>query len=411
MAKGDLLFWDHDLRGVLEHQMRKLAEEIDGIPADRLLSTTPESWGDHFEAKYRPEVPRLKEDEITVDQREDQVDVSRDFNRAISDRSQPFFMKGARFSFFVPFDGEPELFKCRPSTYTTNPPQAEIRGNELVLSYVPLGDATPVTIRAEFDRTLGDIKGYLEWIEKDLTPFIGSLRDTAVKRLEARRAKLLKDQSVVSGLGFAPRRRDDAPTTYAVPTVRRKPAVARPAPDKTRPAPPEPALAMEEYEHILSVISNMVHVMERSPKAFSGMDEEALRQHFLVQLNGQYEGQATGETFNYEGKTDILIRAEGRNVFIAECKFWRGPESLREAVDQVLRYASWRDTKTAILLFNRGKNLSAVLAKVSEILQVHANFIRQVAIDGETFFRVILHHRDDEKRELTVTVLVFEVPA
>jgi hypothetical protein len=155
----------------------------------------------------------------------------------------------------------------------------------------------------------------------------------------------------------------------------------------------------------------MVHVMERSPKAFAGMDEEALRQHFLVQLNGQYEGQATGETFNFEGKTDILIRAEGRNVFIAECKFWRGPESLKEVVDQVLRYASWRDTKTAVLLFNRGKSLSAVLTKVTETIEAHANFIRTVAIDGETRFSFILHHRDDTDRELTLTVLVFEVPA
>ena len=40
-----------------------------------------------------------------------------------------------------------------------------------------------------------------------------------------------------------------------------------------------------------------------------------LRQHFLVQLNGQYEGQAVGETFNYEGKTDILIRSEGKKPF------------------------------------------------------------------------------------------------
>jgi hypothetical protein len=58
------------------------------------------------------------------------------------------------------------------------------------------------------------------------------------------------------------------------------------------------------------------------------MKEEDLRQHFLVQLNGQYEGRATGETFNFEGKTDILIRAERKNIFIAECKFWDGPDSL-----------------------------------------------------------------------------------
>ena len=50
----------------------------------------------------------------------------------------------------------------------------------------------------------------------------------------------------------------------------------------------------------------MTHVMERSPSAFATADEETLRQHFLVQLNGHFEGQATGETFNAAGKTDIL---------------------------------------------------------------------------------------------------------
>jgi hypothetical protein len=49
-----------------------------------------------------------------------------------------------------------------------------------------------------------------------------------------------------------------------------------------------------------------------------------------VQLNGQYQGQATGETFNHVGKTDILIRHENKNVFVAECKFWGGYEGLKK---------------------------------------------------------------------------------
>jgi hypothetical protein len=54
----------------------------------------------------------------------------------------------------------------------------------------------------------------------------------------------------------------------------------------------------------------MVRVMEQSPHAFATMHEEDLRTYFLVQLNAQYEGQATGETFNFQGKTDILIHTE-----------------------------------------------------------------------------------------------------
>ena len=68
-----------------------------------------------------------------------------------------------------------------------------------------------------------------------------------------------------------------------------------------------------------------------------------------MQLNGNYEGQAAGETFNYQGKTDILIRSGDRNIFIAERKFWNGPAKPTKTIDQLLGYLSWRDSKAAIL--------------------------------------------------------------
>jgi hypothetical protein len=46
------------------------------------------------------------------------------------------------------------------------------------------------------------------------------------------------------------------------------------------------------------------------------------------------------------GKTDILIRDNDKNIFIAECKFWGGPKLFKETIDQLLGYTSWRDTKT-----------------------------------------------------------------
>ena len=38
-------------------------------------------------------------------------------------------------------------------------------------------------------------------------------------------------------------------------------------------------------------------------------------------------GRATGEIFNLKGKTGILIRHEKSNVFVEECKFWRGEKT------------------------------------------------------------------------------------
>ena len=170
------------------------------------------------------------------------------------------------------------------------------------------------------------------------------------------------------------------------------------------------SLALDQYEQILQVLTNMASVMERSPEAFWGLKEEHLRDHFLVQLNGQFAGSATGETFNFTGKTDILIRRDNVNLFVAECKFWRGPKQFTEAMDQLLGYATWRDTRLALLIFNRGGNLSNTLSKIPGLVKSHGSFSQELDYPSETGFRFLVKHPDDAKRELVLTVLVFEIP-
>ena len=161
----------------------------------------------------------------------------------------------------------------------------------------------------------------------------------------------------------------------------------------------------------MNIIRNMVRVMEQSPKAFEKIGEEDLRTHFLVQLNGQYEGNATGETFsNFQGKTDILIKVDGKNVFIAECKFWAGEKQFSDTIDQLLSYLSWRDTKTAVLIFNRNVNFSEVLGKIEEATPNYKNYKRNVGKLDESSFRYIFHQPKDKNRELTLTVLAFDIP-
>ena len=165
---------------------------------------------------------------------------------------------------------------------------------------------------------------------------------------------------------------------YIAPAIRRKLTPVKPK--TVTPFKPEPTLDEAEYQHILTVMDNMTKVMERSPHTFQTMAEEDIRQHFLVQLNGQYEGQAMGETFNVQGKTDILIRHEGRNIFIAECKFWRGEKVFSETVDQLLSYLSWRDTKTALVIFSRNKSLSGVLSAIRDAMTKHPDVKRALKL-------------------------------
>lgn len=405
---NDLLFHQYNLSSVVQNQERNMASEIDGLPESRLLNTPVDDLCNYFAEKYSIEPPEINEAGIQADYSDAKVDVSRRFEYAVFDSSQPAYVTGTKLTFYVPFDGDSNLFKCRPATFNSSPPRAEVRDGEVLMVYEQTTSEAD-KIETEFKRDLENLKSYLGWIKRDVTPFNAAVRDKAKQRIEARRQKLLNDRGLVEKIGFPLRRREGAPQTFAAPRVKRKIAPRLP-PASTAAFTPEPALEMEEYEHILSVVSNMVLVMERSPHAFIGMNEEDLRQHFLVQLNGQYEGQATGETFNFQGKTDILIRVEGKNIFVAECKFWEGPKSLARAIEQLLGYASWRDTKTALLIFNRGGNLTSVLGRIPEAVKVHSSFKRELSHGSETGFRYILHHRDDPSRELVLTILVFEIP-
>lgn len=402
------LFSTHDLSGVLQNAAQQMRQEVESLDANRFLNTAPEDLKHYLVKKHRVEPIDLRRDEWYADHQETQVDVRHDQSRWIRDTSRPVMIPGERFEVRVPFEGESELFYAQPSTWSSSPPRAIIEKNELVLRYDSPSDA-PRDVRPLVDRTLSEIEQYLGWQRGMIDGHNNGLPAIAETAIQQRRERLLAQSQRAASLGIPIKRREDAPKTYAIPTARKKAAPVLP-PASTAPFTPEPAWAIEQYEQALKIMQDMTLVMERSPAAFRTLDEEALRQHFLMQLNGQFEGKATGETFNMSGKTDILLREGERNVFIAECKFWKGPKAFAEAIDQLLGYATWRDGKTAILVFNRGTETSTVLTGIDATVKAHANFKRQVTWPHESGFRYVLHASGDTNRELLLTVLVFHVP-
>lgn len=368
---------------VERHQEESLKEEVASMDGNRLLNTSVDDLCSYLIDKYSiVDVPVLRRDAIVVDHSETQIDVSHDPMRFIRDRSRPAYVSGTEVELTVPFDGERSVFELQPTKFTLGPPRGYVADNELRM-YIRGIDLAPDAVKKEFDRTLDQIENHLQTLRKDSSKLNAQLPSIARTSVESRREKLLSDRSLVSSLGYNVKKRNGTSRTYVAPEIRRKVTPTLP-PASSKPYKPEPELPLNQYEHILDVIQNMALVIERSPSAFASMDEESLRTHILVQLNGHYEGQATGETFNFEGKTDILIRSEGKNVFIAECKFWKGPKKLRETIDQLLNYSSWRDTKVAVIVFNRNKDFTNVLASLDVTTEQHPNFKRNLGKMSET---------------------------
>lgn len=408
-ADRQRLFVDGHLDASFDAVRQRLGEEIERYDQNRLLNTSPDDLANYFVSKCEVQAIELKKDSIYVTEAESKIDVSRDPDRAWTCPTQPFYLNGTNVTFHVPFEGDADLFRMQPSSFTFNPPLGTIADNELLITFSILDEPDSEKIRANFDNQFRQVEQYVRCVASDIAVFNNSLKGIVRQAIDARRSRLLASKSLVASLGFPMKQRDGAPQTYVAPSVRRK-AVPTPPMAPTAAYVPEPALGMGEYEHILSIMQNMVLVMERTPSAFVHMLEPDIRTHFLVQLNGQYEGQGTAETFNYEGKTDILIREKGKNIFIAECKFWDGPKSLTDAIDQLLGYACWRDTKVAVLVFNRRLVFGDVLAQIPDILKQHPNYKRDFVKRDETQFRCIFKHRDDPNRELVLTVAAFDVP-
>ena len=150
--------------------------------------------------------------------------------------------------------------------------------------------------------------------------------------------------------------------------------------------------------------------MERNPGAYAGMGEEARRHVILDALNTHYVSAGAAEAFNFGEDTDIRIQHEGRNLFVAECKFWDGAAKFTKTLDQLFGYQSWRDTKLAVLMFVRERDLTTIVERGNTALQEHPQFVQLQAAAEETELRATVDFKGDACRPADLNVFFIPTP-
>jgi hypothetical protein len=199
---------------------------------------------------------------------------------------------------------------------------------------------------------------------------------------------------------------------FAAPTIKRQ-IIPQPQVSPKKQFSRVPTMADEMYEDVLNVLSQAGRAMERKPSLYRGKEEEDLRDQFLLFLETRYSATTgTSETFNKAGKTDILLKYEdGTNLFVAECKWWKGEREFHAAIKQLFdRYLTWRDSKAALLVFVPNKNFSAVVEKVRTETEKNAYFVRPTADRDETSLAFDFRLSNDEKRIVRFAILLFAFP-
>lgn len=325
-------------------------------------------------------------------------------------------------SLHIPYTGTGNVLRTEPNRLPSAPaPEATVTDEQVV-----------ITIAAQPGEDGPAAERRLLLLEKNLQQWVTAVNDdvAALKReLDARARELLGQRiavlrhrdDMVAALTI-PLRQVDAGKALKVP-IRRKVVALKAAPVTS--GSPEWILDTAVYEQMIKTITGFTHALERRPSSARRLlpdtetlaDEETLRDWIMFILGSNYEAPDGGELFiggeveNGKGKTDILVRHAGRNAFIGECKFWHGPKRFDEAIEQLLGYTTWRDTKAAVILFITSQNATVAINKAGGRLAAHHACKKALASSDPSKRRDYQYSSPaDERRTISLALLPVILP-
>ncbi len=414
-TRPNYLFASGDLSEYLRQVADSVRKAVDEIDRYRFSASTDHEIVQYILSKHTIEPLTLLEDHARMDERETEVDVSGDQNRIFSPgRSGPFHVPGIEVTVTIPFTGLQVLWQLRPNRFTSVFPVGVARAGssgepgELIITLTKAHDADQQQFKTEYEYNLNSIREYVGWSKTQVEQSNGQLADLARSAVEGRRSRLEKHGNLSALLDIPLREKKGAPS---IEPIKVEPRVTAPLPPPPKSGlKPEPGISQELYEKILQMIRHQGRTFETTPKTYAVHDEEGLRDIMLAQLNMHFQGAAAGEVFRKRGKTDIRIEDEDRNAFVGECKVWGGAKKIDEAIDQLTGYLTWRDCKSALVIFNKNtKGFSGLLEKVPERLCNHRFFVSEESLSENGEWRFVLRSEEDEGRRITVHVFLYDL--
>jgi hypothetical protein len=406
------VFFGNELSQYLLQNTQRVRNRIEQEKENYILNVSETSYIEFLSQEHQVEGLTIFFDNVSVSSREEHIPADQ-FPSGFYVRQGKSYPRQV-VTYHIPYTGNRSLFRFRPSQSIGWTTKVLVTDDEIRMDAVVFydGEEGATRVKSQMDYHIGAMTQQYSFIVEEIERYNQGLLEVISELFHGRKDRVLKQRNVLASLGVPVKTRTDVSSTFAIPTpnVRKTiniiPVVAEQG------FVPEPTLAQEVYEDILRAVYDVGRLMERSPTIYQGKGEEALRDLCLMFLEPRFEGSATGETFNKSGKTDILIRFQNANVFIAECKFWGGVELYLKTISQLLKYLTWRDSKAAVILFVKNREFSSVIAKVREETLRHAEFLGfagQGDQDG-TWLNYRFHLPGDTNREVRLAILLLHLP-
>ena len=315
-----------------------------------------------------------------------------------------------KFRLRYKFSGDIDVLRIHPQCYSWLssfvPLPIEVFGDELTINFVA-HEMDEQAILKQID----EIKKYeFRNLEKEdgvkwhICKYNEQLPQEVKRIFENIKAEKGKEHRVLAALGVVNR----SSAIIEVPIIKK----IIPTPQLVQENKVAYHIKEDMYRDILKHIYTLCKDYEQRESVYHGKHEEDLRDLIVPSLNSVFIGSnSSAETFNRTGKTDIITKApDGSNVFIAECKVWRGEKMFLEAIDQLLGYVTWRDTRTALILFVKNSGITEIIEKAKSTIAQHTCYINYKAQTGESSFSYIFHTKDDTQCQIALELMIFHYP-
>lgn len=406
-----LLFSLGKISDLFEKNKKRINEKINNEDDYYLLNVNSTDYIKSLINEFQIDFPELDFKNISVDSYEKEVAAEK-FPEHLSVRAGTSIKKDV-VVFYLPYTGDIQYLMYSPDNnipQLSNEVEIKMESNFLLFEYISFNNNAK-EIKTQYN---SDVSSWIlpyEHLKNECKNYNSNLSASIENLVLKRKQKILSKNNLLSSLGIPLRKNESVSKTFSVPApkLREKVSIKPVVYDKD--FRPEPMLDDASYSLILKIINDVGLNFERMPSVYKNKSENDLRDHILFVLDPNFEyGSASGETFNKKGKTDILLRYDSSVVFVAECKFWGGEKAYFEAINQLLGYLTWRNTKTSLILFVDNKEISNILKTIEEVTPDHANYVSFLGKTSENWFNYKFHIEGDRNREFLLAVQLYHIP-
>jgi hypothetical protein len=370
--------------------------EIEAIEADRLVHTEKSEIVEYFLQKYK--LPILEKDD------------SRDIQVERGVRHLSTIEVGVNYP-LKPAQRIIETAKRRPRTWTYGG-GIDVHFDRVSCSFIgvtwvsissPEGGKVPQDV---IDRIELNIKQINDDINAGNSKVARTASETYDQFRKTREEELTAFDRWIEKTPVTVIRKADS---KAIPfEIQIKPTIKPVLPDPKKET--EPFLTRDSLNSVIELINNAGLAFERTPRVFSKLEEEDLRDVLLSTLNAVFRGEATGETFSKSGKTDIHIRFSAKDLLICECKFWDGEKAYTAALEQLFSYLTWRESYGILITLSKRSSFSEVVTKAMDVISVHPTIVSgSTKKISDSYFSTIHFFPDDKARHIEIHHMLFNL--